>query len=110
MQTEEKSVECVPLDDGNDWVAEPIKRFSPNFAAWARGSAEHMIDLPVMHATGIEEASKFSICMATLGDGVGAHQNIAVSKRLFIRFLEAKGIGFMGHFGSQDLKRHQIIP
>ena len=69
-----------------------------------------MIDMPAMRATGIDEASKFSICLATLGDSFGAHQNIAVSKCLFIRFLKTKRIGFMGHLGSQDLERHQIIP
>jgi hypothetical protein len=53
-----------------------------------------------MRSTGIEEASKFSIYLATLGDGFGAHQNITVSKRLSISLLKTKGIGFMGHFGS----------
>jgi hypothetical protein len=69
-----------------------------------------MVDVPAMHSTGIEEASKFGICLATLSDGLGAHQDITVSKCLFIRFLETKGIGFMGHFGSQDLERHYTIP
>jgi hypothetical protein len=69
-----------------------------------------MIDMPAICSTGIEEASKFSICLATLGDSFGAHQHIAVSKCLFIRFLTTEGIGFMGHFGCQDLEWHQIIP
>jgi hypothetical protein len=59
-----------------------------------------MIDMPAMRSTGIEEASKFGICLAALGDGFGAHQNITVSKCLFISFLTTEGIGFMRHFGS----------
>jgi hypothetical protein len=53
-----------------------------------------------MCSTGIEEASKFRIRLATLGDGFGTHQNIPVSEGMFISFLKTKGIGFMGHFGS----------
>jgi hypothetical protein len=100
MQPEENSVEMVLLDYGNDWVAEPVKRCSPNFTAWACGCAEHMIDMPAMGSTRIKEAGKFSICLATLGNGFGVHQNITVSKCLFISFLKTKGIGFMGHFRS----------
>jgi hypothetical protein len=51
-----------------------------------------------VRSTGIEEVGNFRIFLAALGDGFGTHQNITVSKYLFIRFLKTEGIGFMGHF------------
>ena len=59
-----------------------------------------MIDLPAMCSTGVEEAGKFRIRLAALGDRFGTHQNIPVSEGLFISLLATEGIGFMRHFGS----------
>ena len=44
--------------------------------------------------------------IATLGDSFSVHQNIAVSEGLFISFLKAEGVGFMRHFGGQNVERH----
>ena len=61
-----------------------------------------MIDIPAMHSTAVEDASKDRTRLAPLLRPTG-HNAVCRPAR---QFLKTEGIGLMRDFGSQDVETH----
>jgi hypothetical protein len=109
VQTEQDAVEFFARGGSDQRIAQPVERSARHPAARTSRGTQHMLDLPTMDASHIEEAGKLGVGVAALVDGLAPPQEIAIPEGLIVGRMPREGIGFVIDLGGQDFETHRML-